>query len=461
MINKSEDTHSFHPSILRAYDIRGILEETLSEKDAYYIGLAYGSFIAEEGKQKRVCVAFDGRLSSPALEEKLVRGLQETGVDVVRIGLGPTPLLYFSVQHLKADGGIMITGSHNPPTHNGFKMMLAKTPVFGEDIQKLGKIVANGNFVEGKGSVSFEDVKEDYLAHLVAAYKGKKDLKVVWDAGNGAAGEIMSELASRLPGEHFLLNEKIDGTFPSHHPDPSVLENMQQLIAKVLQEGCDLGIAFDGDGDRVGVVDDKGNMIFGDQLMVMLSESVLAENPGETIIADVKASQVLFDEIAKNGGKPLMWQTGHSLIKTKMFETGAILAGEMSGHIFFKENFGFDDGPYAAIKLLNILTGTDKKLSAKVAEIPSTFNTPEIRVYVDDAEKFDIVESVKNEAVELGLDVNDVDGARALIHDGWWLIRASNTEASLVLRCESKSEDGLAKIKESIFGLLKRRGVEV
>jgi phosphomannomutase len=457
-MNKAE-SYNFHPSILRAYDIRGILDETLSADDAYYLGKAYGTFIADGGP-KRVCVGFDGRLSSPILEEKIVRGMQETGVEIIRIGLGPTPMLYFSVQHFKADGGIMITGSHNPPKHNGFKMMHGKLPLYGDDIQKLGAIAANGEFVKGSGAVAFEDVKEDYLEHLINAFnKSSKKLKVAWDAGNGAAGEVMAELTQNLGGTHILLNEKIDGTFPAHHPDPSVLANMQQLIDVVKGQNCDLGIAFDGDGDRVGVIDNAGNMIFGDQLMVLFAEDILAKNPGETVIADVKASQILFDEIAKNGGRPIMWKTGHSLIKTKMFAEDAILAGEMSGHIFFKENFGFDDGIYAAVKLLNIAAGLPNSLADKINTLPKTFNTPEIRVHVDEKIKFALVEEIKKEVIESGANVNDVDGVRALIGDGWWLIRASNTEAALVLRCEAASEMGLQTLKDSIFGLLKKRGV--
>jgi phosphomannomutase len=456
-----QQSHNFHPSILRAYDIRGILGETLSEDDAYYLGKAFGSFISDNKGRKKVCVGFDGRLSSPALEDKIVRGLLETGAEVIRVGLGPTPMLYFSVQHFQADGGIMITGSHNPPSHNGFKMMFGKLPLHGADILKLGELAARGEFVRGSGAVTFEDVKEDYIQHLVDTCKlGNSSLRVAWDAGNGAAGEIMDALTLRIAGEHILLNEKIDGTFPSHHPDPSVLANMQQLIDVVKAKKCDLGIAFDGDGDRIGVIDNAGNMIFGDQLMVLFSEEVLAKNKGGTVIADVKASQVLFDEIAKFGGKPIMWKTGHSLIKTKMFEENAVLAGEMSGHIFFKDNFGFDDGIFAAVKLLNIVAKLKGSLAEKIDTLPKTFNTPEIRVHVDEKIKFSIVEEIKQEVKASGAVVNDVDGVRALIGDGWWLLRASNTEAALVLRCEAQSESGLQALKDSIFGLLRKRGVK-
>jgi phosphomannomutase len=460
MKNHKTQPHNFHPSILRAYDIRGILGETLSEDDAYYLGKSFGSFIADNKGKKKVCVGFDGRLSSPILEDKLVRGLLETGAEVIRIGLVPTPALYFSVQHFGADGGIMITGSHNPPSHNGFKMMFAKLPLHGEDILKLGVLAATGDFTQGSGAVSFEDVKPDYLSHLLNHFNGG-DLKVSWDSGNGAAGEIMQRLTENLSGQHILLNEKIDGNFPSHHPDPSVLANMLQLIDSVKTNKCDIGIAFDGDGDRIGVVDNEGNMIFGDQLMMLFSEDVLKTSKGGTVIADVKTSQTLFDFVAKNGGKPLMWKTGHSLIKTKMFEEDAALAGEMSGHIFFKDNFGFDDGIFAAVKILNIVAALKTTLSEKIASLPKTFNTPEMRVHVDETRKFAIVEAIKQQAREQGANVNDIDGVRASIGDGWWLIRASNTEAALVCRCEATSQKGLDSLRENLLDLLKKQGVEI
>jgi phosphomannomutase len=369
-------------------------------------------------------------------------------------------MLYFSVQYFQADGGIMITGSHNPPLYNGFKMMGKTLPVFGNDILKLAKIAEEGRFVEASGSVTFEDVHEDYLKHLLRASK-ESNLKVAWDAGNGAAGQIMTRLTSQLPGEHILLNEVIDGSFPSHHPDPSVQENMQQLIDVVIKQNCDFGIAFDGDGDRIGVVDNKGRMLYGDHLLWLYSEDILINNPGKTIVADVKTSQVLYDEIAKNNGRAIMWKTGHSLIKTKMAEENAILGGEMSGHIFFAENFGFDDALFAAVKLLNIVEKLDFSLSQKIDQFPKTYSTPEIRVYVDEAVKFSIVEKIKIQAIECGLQVNDIDGVRAKNEDGWWLVRASNTEAALVMRCESISEDGLASLKRLVFDLLKQQGVNI
>jgi phosphomannomutase len=460
MKNKTSlESHNFNPQILRAYDIRGIVGETINTEDAYFIGKSLGTLLSGS-EDNRICVGFDGRHSSPKLEEKLVKGLLETGAEVIRIGLGPTPMLYFAVQHFQADGGVMITGSHNPPTHNGFKMMKAKLPVYGDEILELGQIASSGQFAKGNGSVSFEDIKEDYITHLLNTYI-KSDLKVAWDAGNGAAGEAMQALTDKLSGDHILLNEKIDGNFPSHHPDPSVKENMKQLIETVISNNCDLGIAFDGDGDRIGVIDNKGNMLYGDQLMSLYTEDILINNAGAKIVADVKTSQVLYDLIAEKGGVPIMWKTGHSLIKTKMAKEKAILGGEMSGHIFFADNFGFDDALYASIKLLNIVAKLDCTLDEKVSSFPTTFNTPEIRVYVNEERKFKIVETILKEAKDSGAKVNDVDGIRALTDDGWWLLRASNTEAALVIRCESDSEQGLERLKDSIFGMLKKQGVDV
>lgn len=451
--------HKFHESILRAYDIRGIVGETLSTEDAYYIGKSLGSFIAKRGNGNKICVGFDGRLSSPELEESLVKGLISTGSEVIRVGLGPTPMLYFSVNYLKANAGVMITGSHNPPTHNGFKLMFDKLPLYGDDILKLGDIAASGEFVSGSGSVSFEDVKEAYIEHLRQTYNGSKKLKIAWDAGNGAAGEMMSLLSEVIPGEHILLNEKIDGTFPSHHPDPTVLENMLQLIDVVKKEKCDIGVAFDGDGDRLGAIDNEGNMIAGDHILTIFAKEVLKSNAGATIIADVKASQTLFDAVAANGGKPLMWKTGHSHIKTKMNEINSPFGGEVSGHIFFKDNHNFDDGLYAAVRLINIISNSEDSFSDLVRKMPTMINTPEMRIDVDESRKFAIIDEVKERMKNSGLEINDIDGLRVLSQDGWWLLRASNTQAALVARCESSTEEGLARLKTTLNEQLTKSGM--
>jgi len=454
--------HNFHPSILRAYDIRGIVDKTINVNDAHYIGRAFGTYVARNAKGKKICVGFDGRHSSPDFEAAIVEGLISTGADVIRVGRGPTPMLYHAVKYLMADAGIMITGSHNPPSHNGCKMMLDKLPLKDEEIQLLGSMAASGDFINGSGSVSFEEVFDEYVKSLSDAFKsGGKRLKIAWDAGNGASGEAMEELTKYIPGEHAILNEKIDGDFPAHHPDPSVEENMEQLKNAVLENGCDLGIAFDGDGDRIGALDGKGRMIMGDQLMVLLARDVLAQHEGAIVIADVKSSQVLFDEVAKAGGKPLMWKTGHSLIKYKMAEVGAQLAGEVSGHIFYRANNCFDDGLYAAVRLLNILAFSNESLAEMLDSIPKTFSTAEGRIDVADERKFKVIEEIKIKVQHEGADVNDIDGLRVNTKDGWWLLRASNTQAALVSRCESSSAEGLKRLEAGLKQYLAGSGVNI
>ncbi|MBN8530340.1 MAG: phosphomannomutase/phosphoglucomutase [Alphaproteobacteria bacterium] len=455
--------HRFHPTILREYDIRGIVGETLSEEDAYYIGLGFGTFILNNNPNAtKVCVGYDGRVSSPMLEAAVAKGIMETGLTALRIGLGPTPMLYFAVRDLPADGGIMITGSHNPPTHNGFKAMQAKAALFGTDIKKLGEYVESGNVIRRSGGKSQDvSVKEKYLEALLGAYRGEKLLTIAWDAGNGAAGEIMEQLCQRLPGKHVALFGDIDGTFPNHHPDPSVAKNLQDLIATVAQEKCDLGVAFDGDGDRVGVVDDEGQILWGDQLMALLSEDVLKDIPGATIIADVKASQTLFDGIAAKGGKPLMWKTGHSLIKAKMAETGAPLAGEMSGHIFFADRYyGFDDGLYGAVRVIDIVSRSGLKLSDWRKKLPATIATPELRIPCPEDRKFAVIDETKQRLTAAKADMETIDGVRVNTGSGWWLLRASNTGAQLVARCEAKDAASLKTAEAQLLEQLRLSGVE-
>ncbi|WP_119166398.1 phosphoglucomutase/phosphomannomutase PgmG [Algihabitans albus] len=452
--------HSFDPTLLREYDIRGIFGQTLSTDDAVALGRAFGSQIAEDGGS-RVAVGYDGRLSSPELEAALVEGLVSTGMQVLRVGLGPTPLLYYAVCELPADGGIMVTGSHNPPDYNGFKMMLASGSVFGSQIQELGQRAAEGRFVEGQGSEERSDLMTAYVDRLLRDFKGAHNLKIAWDGGNGAAGDAMRALTKRLPGEHILLNAEIDGTFPAHHPDPTVAKNLEQLIETVQREGCDLGFAFDGDGDRIGAVDGQGRILWGDQLMLLLARDVLKAHPGATIIADVKASQMLFDGIAELGGQPLMWKTGHSLIKAKMKETGSPFAGEMSAHLFFADHFyGYDDALYGAVRLLNALETYGDNLAAFRDSLPQLTNTPEIRFPVDEARKFDIVEEVAERVKKSGAEVIDVDGVRVRDGDGWWLLRASNTQDVLVARCEAPSDTGLQRLKLLLGEQLRQSGLE-
>jgi len=371
-------------------------------------------------------------------------------------------MLYYTATTKDTDGAVMVTGSHNPPNYNGFKMMLGKKPFFGPQIKELGQLAAAGDVVaETAGSAEFLDIKPEYVARLARDWDGgSRALKVVWDNGNGAAGEVLRELVKHLPGTHTLLCDEIDGNFPVHHPDPTVPKNLELLIKTVAEQGADVGVAFDGDADRVGLVDDKGQILFGDQMMVVLARDVLKHHPGGVIIADVKASQVLFDEIAKAGGTPLMWKTGHSLIKAKMAETGSPLAGEMSGHIFFADRwYGFDDALYAGVRLLGILARSDEKLSTIRDALPHVINTPELRFDCDDTRKFGVIAEVAARLRSAGADVSETDGVRVLTEDGWWLLRASNTQAVLVARCEAASDAGLDRLKAALSAQLEASGL--
>jgi phosphomannomutase len=454
--------HHFHPSILREYDIRGIVDETLTAKDAYAIGRAFASFKPEwKSRPPRIAVGRDGRISSPEMEAALVAGLTESGADVIRVGIGPTPMLYFTVCTHNLDGGIMVTGSHNPPSHNGFKFMLGRKPFYGADIARIGVMTAKSEWFTGKGQASNLNIAPEYVRTLLDAYKGDKALKVAWDAGNGAAGNIMTSLTQSLPGHHTTLFAAVDGTFPNHHPDPSQPENLQDLIRTVREHKCDLGIAFDGDGDRIGAVDETGDIIWGDQLLALYAADMLLTSPGATVIADVKTSQSVFDEIARLGGNPLMWKTGHSLIKSKMAETGAKLAGEVSGHMFFADRyFGFDDALYAAVRLISLLSQSGKSLSALRSHLPKTEATPEMRIACDEERKFTVVDEVKTRLSKTVMQVNDVDGVRVNTADGWWLLRASNTQAVLVARCESTSKEGLGRLLAHLGNELSASGVK-
>ncbi len=453
-------THKFSSSSLREYDIRGIVGEALSEADAFAIGRVFGSMVAETGG-KKIVVGRDGRLSSPTLSAALIRGLIASGMDVTDVGQGPTPMLYFASFDNNADGAVMVTGSHNPPNYNGFKMMLQNKPFFGEKIQTLGSRAAAGEVVtEAKGSVAAKDVSEAYIARMVKDWDGTRDLKIVWDNGNGAAGDVLVELVKQLPGTHILLNEKIDGNFPAHHPDPTVPKNLEQLVAAVAEHKADVGIAFDGDADRIGLVDNEGHILFGDQFLILMARDVLKSHPGASIIADVKASQVLFDEIAKAGGKPLMWKTGHSLIKSKMAELGSPLAGEMSGHIFYNDKwYGFDDALYAALRVLGVISRGTETVAEFRASLPVVINTPELRFDCADDRKFTVVAEVAARLKAAGENVSDTDGVRVNTPDGWWLLRASNTQAVLVARAESGSEAGLTNLKAALAAQLSASGL--
>jgi phosphomannomutase len=457
----TKTAHTFDPTILREYDIRGIVGKQIHEADARAIGRSFGTIVKRNGG-KRVALGYDGRLSSPDLAAACIEGLAAAGVDVVNIGVAATPMLYFAVYHCGTDGGIQITGSHNPPDYNGFKMMLGKKSFFGENIQKLGTMSAKADWESGQGTVEKQDILADYSARLLKDVKPGKKLKVAWDVGNGAVGVSIRAVVDKLPGEHIVLNEKVDGTFPAHHPDPTVPKNLEQLIAEVKKGGCDLGIAFDGDGDRIGAVDGQGRVLWGDQLLVLWARDVLKSRPGATIIADVKASQVLFDEIAKAGGQPMMFKTGHSLIKSKMAEIGSPLAGEMSGHVFFADTFyGFDDALYCGLRLLNIVANSQESLADMRDGLPQPVNTPELRFDCADERKFGVVEEVKARLQKAGAKFSDIDGVRVSTNDGWWLLRASNTQPVLVARCEAADDAGLERLKTDLKAALAASGVDL
>ena len=437
-------------NIFREYDIRGIVGPDLTFETVAALGRAIGTFFRRNGAQ-RIAIGYDARESSPRFRDLLVEGFKQTGCDAVLIGRVPTPVLYHTVFTRAVDGGVMITGSHNPADHNGFKICLGKSTLFGSQIQEIREIAVSGAFASGAGTSEELEVLADYETDILSKINlGSRRLKVVVDGGNGMGGVTGVPVYERLGCELIKLFTEPDSRFPNHHPDPTVTENLQDAIRAVKETGADLAIAFDGDGDRIGVVDENGRIIWGDELMVLLSREILREKPNSTIIAEVKCSQNLFDDIARNGGTPLMWKAGHSLIKAKMKETGAALAGEMSGHIFFADRFyGFDDATYAGARVLEILSKTDKTLSQLLIDLPETFSTPEIRVDCSDEGKFEIVRRIADEFSKTN-EVITIDGARILFANGWGLVRASNTQAILVLRFEADSEENLREIREKI-----------
>ena len=449
-------------NIFREYDIRGIVGEQLTDETVSIIGRAIGQFFSAKGA-RRVALGYDARESSPVFCRLLTDGFNSAGVDVLQIGMVPTPVLYHTVFTRPVDGGVMITGSHNPPDHNGFKICLGKQTLFGEQIQEIKQIALSKSdaftrydAADARRGITPEDVTltgvlDDYVADVVSGIRmGARRIKAVVDAGNGMGGVTAVPVFERLGVEMVELYIEPDSNFPNHHPDPTVTENLVDTIEAVTAYNADIGIAFDGDGDRIGVVDETGRIIWGDELMVLLSRSILAEEPGATIIAEVKCSQNLFDDIAKHGGKPVMWKAGHSLIKAKMKETGAALAGEMSGHIFFADRFyGFDDATYAAARVVEILSNTDKNLSELLSDLPPTYSTPELRVPCPDETKFDVVARIAHH-FSATHEVITIDGARILFDYGWGLVRASNTQAILVLRFEADSQEHLDEIRLAV-----------
>jgi phosphomannomutase/phosphoglucomutase len=410
------------------------------------LGQGFATYISDKGR-RRVVVGRDGRLSSPRFRDFLVEGMASGGLEVIDIGVCPTPVFYFSLFHLDQEGGVMITGSHNPPEFNGFKVCVGKETLYGEEIQNLRKVVEGGRFVKGKGSVSFQEVIPAYQNFILNNIHLKRKLQVVVDSGNGTAGAVAPKILRDLGCQVMDLYSQVDGRFPNHHPDPTLPENMKDLIAKVQETGAEVGIGYDGDADRIGAVDHLGNIIWGDQLMILFSREVLRSHPGATIVSEVKCSQNLYDTIAKHGGRGIMWRAGHSLLKSKMKEEKALLGGEMSGHIFFADRyFGYDDAIYASCRLLEILSQSQKTIPELLSDVPKTFTTPEIRIDCPDDGKFPLVERVR-ESFRKEYPIVDVDGVRVLFPDGWGLVRASNTQPVLVLRFEARSAERLQEIR--------------
>lgn len=436
--------------IFREYDIRGLVGTDLTEKSVKILAHSIGTYF-KQNNVKRVSIGYDARESSPIFSEIFNQAMNDSGLDVLNIGLVPTPLLYFTLFTEDVDGGVMITGSHNPAEFNGFKLCLNKTTLHGEQIQEIKEIALSEDLLSGEGEISTKDILPEYLEFVKENINlGDRKLKVIVDSGNGVGGIVGVPLYKMLGFEVIDIFTEPDSSFPNHHPDPTVAENMEDAISALKENDADLAIAFDGDGDRIGVVDENGKIIWGDELMTIFSRSILEEKPDATFIAEVKCSQRLFDDIEKRGGKIIMWKVGHSLIKAKMNETGAALAGEMSGHIFFADRyFGFDDAIYSGARLLEILSHTDKNLSELIEDLPEVFNTPEIRIDCKEEKKFEIVKYL-TEKFKKTNKVIDIDGVRILFDKGWGLVRASNTQPVLVLRFEAESKEALENIQKTV-----------
>ena len=447
-----------NPEMFREYDIRGITGKDMTEDDVVLIGKGIGTFLQKQGNRK-ITVGRDCRETSDSYSDKLIQGLTSTGCDVVDIGVCSTPVAYFSIRHLKKEGNVMVTASHNPREYNGFKMCSGYDSVYGKQIKEILHIIEEKKFQEGEGIIETYDILSPYIDFVIKNINLTKPLKVGIDAGNGTAGITALPILKGLGCQVFDLYCDMDGRFPNHEADPTVLKNMEDLIALVREKKLDIGIGYDGDGDRIGVVDEKGNIVFGDKLMIIFAREILSRKPGSTFISEVKCSKTMYDDIEKHGGRAIMWKTGHSLIKQKMKEEKAELAGEMSGHMFFADRyFGYDDAVYASCRLLEIIADTGKTISDLLSDVPKTYTTPEIRVECPDDKKFDVVQKV-TEYFRERYDVIDIDGARVLFDDGWGLVRASNTQPVLVLRFEAMSEERLKEIRdlvESTLGLMQK-----
>jgi len=442
-----------NPEMFREYDIRGVAGQDMSDDEVVLIGKGIGSFLKRSGC-RRISVGRDCRTTSDLYSQKLIEGLNTTGCDVVDIGVCPTPVLYFSIQHLPADGGVMITASHNPPEYNGFKMNRGADSIHGKEIQVIREMIEAADFESGSGQTTSMDVVTPYMSFIETNINLSKKLRIGVDAGNGTAGVVAVPLMKKLGLEVHDIYCDMDGTFPNHEADPTVIKNLTDLVAMVKEKKLDLGIGYDGDGDRIGVVDENGNIIYGDRLMILFSREILSRKPGAVFVSEVKCSKTMYDDIEKHGGRAIMWKTGHSLIKQKMREVKAELAGEMSGHMFFADRYlGYDDAVYASLRLLEILSRSDRPLSALLEDVPDTFNTPEIRVACPDNQKFAVVRKV-TEYFRSAYNVIDIDGVRVLFDDGWGLVRASNTQPALVLRFEAMTEARLHEIRNLVESVL-------
>ncbi len=462
VLENNYQIEQFDPEVLREYDIRGVVDKNITENTAYTIGRVFGYVVYEKLKSNNISLGYDGRLTSPKLFKALSTGLKESGAKVHIIGICPTPMLYFADFHLKTDAAIMITGSHNPSEYNGFKMVLNKHSFFSKNIQKFQSIVKNVKLEIKDGSIEKVNIIDAYVERILKNISIQKKLKISWDIGNGAMGVIINKLISNLKNtENILLNQEVDGNFPNHHPDPTVPKNMEQLISSVKENKCDIGLAFDGDGDRLGVIDNEGNIVWADQYMLVLCSEIsnLYQNP--KVIMDVKCSKVFFDEAKKIGCEPLMERTGHSPIKEKMKEIKSPLSGEMSGHICYGDDFyGYDDAMYVALRLLRILSKDNSNLNTLINKYPKTFSTPETRFDVDETKKFKIIDDIKERLTSFKGNVIDIDGIRVEVEDGWFLMRASNTQNQLTCRVESTSKNGLIKLINVVENQLKLSGVD-
>ncbi len=450
---------SIHPAILRDDDICGIVGQTLNGADATALGAAFGTLVGQHGG-RTVALGFDGRATSRGLAVAFARGMIAAGMQVVRVGLGPTPMLYFAAVQLRTDAAVMVTGSHAPPAYNGFKLMFGGWSLGRGDLRRLAELAAIGAFASGEGLMLSRPMLDAYVGRLTADLALARPLAVAWDAGNGAAGAALTRLCARLPGRHVLLNEMVDGNFPAHHPDPALPDALEQLRRIVAAEECDLGVAFDGDGDRLGVVDGEGRVLWSDQILLLLARDVLRERPGATVIVDVRASQTVFDEIVRLGGRAVIARSGRAPIEAKIAETGALLAGETSGHFFLGDTYyGYDDALYAALRLMNVVSRADRSLASLRDALPQTFAMPDLLLPCHSERKLAVIDEIRARLVVTGVDVIAVDGIRVRTDDGWWLLRASSRRPALMARCEATTEAGLIRVKAALRAQLEDSGV--